>query len=163
METTRVLENGTLNKGWRDAIGRAAADEGARDLVFSGDCPELSQGFHLRFRFRQVQVSIEPDILWNGGFHKGIETFEADLAQHGAYFVFVRANVAAREGIRIDFFTTPLHGSRLRKANRASSRAQVGAIDLNRPNGPVNRPAYHVASYNSTPRLFNKARSSARC
>jgi hypothetical protein len=38
--------------------------------------------------------------------------------------------MAAREGIWIDCFVTPLHGSRLRKANRASSLSERPALVL---------------------------------
>ena len=107
----RVLENVSLDNWRRNAIGIATADKRARDLVLSGNPAEFGERFRLRFRFRQVQFSIEPDILWNGGFNQGIKIFEADLAQHDAHLVFVRTNVAARERIRVDCFFTPLHGA----------------------------------------------------
>ena len=76
----------------------------------------------------------------------GAELFVRSIAELGISQIFTLVGdhlnevlaVAAREGIRVDFFITPLHGSRLRKANRASSRAKLGAIDLNRPDSSMN-------------------------
>ena len=58
---------------------------------------------------RPIRLPIETNILRNRGVDERIETFETHLAQHRANFLFVRADVSARERINIDHWFAHLH------------------------------------------------------
>ena len=83
---TGIFEDVALNHRRRDAIGVTRADKGARDFVFLRNRAQLGQRFGFRFRFRQIQLPIEPNIFRNGRIDQRVEIFEADLAQHFARF-----------------------------------------------------------------------------
>ena len=75
----------------------AGADERTDDFVFVCNRPQLRERFGFRFRLRQVQLPIKPDIFRNSSVDQRIKILKTHLAQHCANFLFVRADVATRE------------------------------------------------------------------
>ena len=84
-----------------------------------------------RFRLRQVEISFEPDVFWNGGVDQGIEIFEADLAQHDARLL-LRSDQYG--GARRNLDRLFLHAVAWEQTTESESRFKfVGALRRSRP------------------------------
>ena len=92
-----IFENVSLDDRRRNAAVVAGADERTDDFVFVCNGPQLRERFGFRFRLRQVQLPIKPDIFRNSSVDQRIKILKTHLAQHCANFLFVRADVAAHE------------------------------------------------------------------
>jgi hypothetical protein len=116
---TGILENVSLNDRRCDAIGIAGPDERPDNFVLFRNRAQLSQRFGFRFRFRQMELSIQPNIFRNSGIDQRIEIVVANFAQHFADLGRIWTNVTIGKSEFPEL--ARLHAKRLRNAGRASS------------------------------------------